>query len=80
MRLSGTSTMNKINPKKLLHSKWTAVSPKDNEKHFIVSDLEYDQDDFVIKCVIEAVLTNKKQEINWQDLKNSENWSHGWQK
>lgn len=73
-----SSALNKINPKKLLHSKWTAITPKDKEKHFIVSDLEYDQDNFVIKCVIEAVLTKKQQEINWKDLLDSENWKQGW--
>jgi tryptophan-rich hypothetical protein len=55
------------------------VSPEAREKHFIVSELEYDQDDFVIRCVIEAVLTKRQQEIDWKDLKNSQNWMHGWQ-
>lgn len=29
--------MNPINPQKLLGSKWTAVHPRDREKHFIVT-------------------------------------------
>ncbi|NLZ79547.1 MAG: TIGR02450 family Trp-rich protein, partial [Gammaproteobacteria bacterium] len=29
--------MHRINPKKLLHSKWTAVSPVNKEKHFMVT-------------------------------------------
>ncbi len=28
--------MNKINPQKLLNSKWTAVKPVKKEKHFLV--------------------------------------------
>jgi len=29
--------MNRINPKKLQHSKWTAVQPRNKEKHFLVT-------------------------------------------
>ncbi|HCH4279606.1 TPA: TIGR02450 family Trp-rich protein [Vibrio parahaemolyticus] len=36
--------MNKIHPKKLLHSKWTATSPKNKEKHFVVTEMELDED------------------------------------
>ena len=31
--------MNRINPAKLLHSKWTAVEPKNKEKHFLVVEV-----------------------------------------
>ena len=30
-------THNQINPKKLRLSKWTAVNPKEKEKHFLVT-------------------------------------------
>jgi hypothetical protein len=30
--------MNNINPKKLLNSKWTAVTPVNKEKHFMNSE------------------------------------------
>ena len=30
--------MNRINPTKLLRSKWTAVSPVKKEKHFMVTE------------------------------------------
>ncbi|MDH3987431.1 MAG: TIGR02450 family Trp-rich protein, partial [Gammaproteobacteria bacterium] len=33
---------NKINPKKLLKSKWTAAEPKNREKHFMVTEVEFD--------------------------------------
>ena len=67
-----------INPKKLLGSKWTAVKPQNKEKHFIVSELDFDEDDVVILCVIEAVMTKRMMEINWDDLKDSSHWLQGW--
>jgi tryptophan-rich hypothetical protein len=53
---SSDQVMNKINPKKLLNSKWTAVTPMNKEKHFLVTGLEFDEDDGVVDCVIEAVM------------------------
>ncbi|ANQ59061.1 TIGR02450 family Trp-rich protein [Vibrio parahaemolyticus] len=70
--------MNKIHPKKLLHSKWTVTSPKNKEKHFVVTEMELDEDGNVVKCVIEAVMSKREQEMNWQDLKDPELWRQGW--
>ena len=70
--------MNRINPKKLLHSKWTAVMPKNKEKHFLVVDIEFDEEGLVVCCVLEAVLTKIKNPINWCDLKDSDKWKMGW--
>lgn len=70
--------MNQINPKKLLNSKWTAVKPKNKEKHFIVSEIEFDEDDSLLSCFIEAVMTKRLVLINWQELKNSSVWLQGW--
>ncbi|GAA5217072.1 TIGR02450 family Trp-rich protein [Corallincola platygyrae] len=70
--------MNQVNPRKLLHSKWTAATPENREKHFIVSEVEYDEEGIVVECVIEAVLTKRTQSINWRDLKQSSHWRHGW--
>jgi tryptophan-rich hypothetical protein len=70
--------MNKINPKKLLNSKWTAVKPIKKEKHFLITELEFDEDDNVIFCAIEAVISNRSASINWQDLKNTAVWLQGW--
>ncbi|WP_197469207.1 TIGR02450 family Trp-rich protein, partial [Oleiphilus sp. HI0125] len=36
--------MNKIDPKKLLNSKWTAVRPLNKEKHFMVAEVEFDEE------------------------------------
>lgn len=70
--------MNKINPKKLLRSKWTAVHPTNKEKHFLITELKLDDDGEVIHCLIEAVFTKREEAINWQDLKDSERWVQGW--
>ncbi len=50
---------NKIQPKKLLHSKWTAVNPVENEKHFIVVETELLDDSSVVSCLIEPVLSKR---------------------
>ena len=44
--------MNRLNPDKLLQSKWTAVTPKNRERHFIVTRLIRDeQDEHVVEVV-----------------------------
>ena len=70
--------MNKINPRKLLNSKWTAVSPVNKEKHFTVTEVEFAEDGSVICCAIEAVISKRSMAINWQDLKDVSQWLHGW--
>jgi len=70
--------MNKINPKILLGSKWTATAPSNKEKHFIVSEVEFDEEDLVVSCCIEAVMSKRAITINWHQLKNDSNWLHGW--
>ena len=70
--------MNKINPMKLLNSKWTAVSPVKKEKHFLVSELDFDDEGEVIHCLLEAVISNRSELIDWKVLKNSDNWLQGW--
>ena len=70
--------MNKINPTKLLNSKWTAVKPANKEKHFIVSEIEFDEDGMVLSCCIEAVMSKRSTLINWHELKDDSHWVHGW--
>jgi len=71
--------VHQINPKKLLHSKWTAVRPVNKEKHFLVTELKLDEEGNVIHCLLEAVISNREEAIDWQDLKNTEHWRQGWQ-
>lgn len=70
--------MNKINPKKLLHSKWTAVSPINKEKHFLVTEVEFDEEGSVIHCLLEAVISNRAAAIDWQVLSDPVQWRQGW--
>ena len=71
--------MNRITPKKLLNSKWTAVTPVNKEKHFIITEMEFDEEGAVLSCVIEAVMSKRQVAINWQDLKDRQLWLQGWQ-
>ncbi|MFT7178995.1 MAG: tryptophan-rich hypothetical protein, partial [Oceanospirillaceae bacterium] len=59
-------------------SKWTAVKPDNKEKHFIVSEIEFDEQDLVISFTIEAVLSKRSIVIDWNELKNDGDWMHGW--
>ncbi|WP_123322218.1 TIGR02450 family Trp-rich protein [Vibrio crassostreae] len=69
--------MNRINPKKLFRSKWTAVSPVKKEKHFMVTEVEFDEGE-VVRCMIEAVITKREEDINWRELTDNQNWLPGW--
>lgn len=70
--------MNQINPAKLRNSKWTAVMPLNREKHFLVTDVEYDEDGSVLSCTLEAVLSNNEYAIDWTELKDASKWLYGW--
>ena len=70
--------MNKINPKKLFNSKWTAVKPINKEKHFIITKLEFDENQVVIECSIEALLSKRCFQIVWHELKDESQWILGW--
>ncbi len=67
-----------INPNKLLLSKWTAVEPVRKEKHFLVTKLLRDELENVTGCVLEAVLSHRSLEIDWQLLQDAAHWRQGW--
>ena len=72
--------MNPVNPKKLLLSKWTAVTPLAKQKHFLISkvippELPTDPIEWV---EIESVFSKATQIIPWRDLQNDEVWRQGW--
>jgi len=71
--------MNLINPEKLLNSKWTSTQPQNKELHFIVTKLIRDENEVVIACEIEAVLTKKTYTLDWKRLKDNQQWQFGWQ-
>ena len=70
--------MHQINPNKLLLSKWTSTSPKQKEKHFIVTKLIRDEENIVIECILEAVINKNQYQLPWQSLTSSEDWLQGW--
>ena len=72
--------MNRVSPKKLLLSKWTAVQPIAKQKHFLVSKVILPEDPLqAIELIeIEAVYSKQTKTIAWQDLLNSDHWIQGW--
>tara|TARA_R110000737_G_scaffold157758_2_gene186162 strand:- start:916 stop:1131 length:216 start_codon:yes stop_codon:yes gene_type:complete len=71
--------MNKVNPKVLLHSKWTKGIVENKEKHFVITSVVFDEEKNVIECIITAVINNNEYAINWRDLKQPTLWRFGWQ-
>lgn len=71
---------NKINPKKLLLSKWTAVHPIAKQKHFLVSKVILPEvpEGQIVFVEIEAIYSKKTRLIPWRDLLDSEIWLQGW--
>ncbi len=66
--------MNLISPKSLLHSKWTKINVTNKEKHFVITEVEFDENKTVVKCIIEAVITRNEYAIGWRDLKKHDIW------
>jgi len=66
-------------PKKLLLSKWTAVTPVAKQKHFLVSRvIQPELPTAPIEMVeIEAVFSKAVREIAWRDLQNDGVWRQG---
>jgi len=72
--------VNALNPKKLLLTKWTAVTPLAKQKHFLVSrvikpELPTDPIELV---EIESVFSKATRIIAWRELQNNEVWKQGW--
>jgi len=70
--------VNRINPSKLLLSKWTAAHPQNREKHFLVTELFRDEEGTVVDIELQAVLTKRSERLAWQDLSNQDQWKFGW--
>lgn len=70
----------KLNPQKLLHSKWTAVKPVNKEKHFMVTKLIIrDEETQVIEAVeLEAVMTRRVHVLDLRALQERTVWKQGW--
>ena len=72
--------MKPLNPKKLLLTKWTAVTPVAKQKHFLVSRvIEPDLPTDPIELVeIEAVFSKATQIMPWRELQDAGVWKQGW--
>ncbi|MDP2006302.1 MAG: TIGR02450 family Trp-rich protein [Rubrivivax sp.] len=81
--LPGVPKPPRLNPKKLLLSKWTAVHPQRKEKHFIVTQLLQPEPASVpplpcVDIVIEAVHSRQARTIAWRELTDLTRWRQGW--
>jgi len=70
--------MNPVNPKKLLQSKWTAVAPRNREKHLLVTAVRYDEEGAPQTCILEAIHSQRETELGGRELKNAGQWLMGW--
>lgn len=72
------SDKRRLNPRKLLLSKWTAAKPQNRERHFLVTELIRDEQDNVLGVELQAVLTQRSQQLDWRQLQDAERWLQGW--
>ena len=74
------ASTNVLSPKKLLHTKWTAVAPRNKEKHFLVTKViePIPPDSPVVSIEIEAVHSKRTRVIAWRELKDAQQWRRGW--
>lgn len=71
---------NPLHPKKLLLSKWTAVTPQHKEKHFLVVRLVLPEtpDAPVLEIELEAVHSGRSRRVAWRELRDASEWKQGW--
>ncbi len=71
---------NALSPKKLLHTKWTAVAPRSKEKHFLVTKVIEPEPPGspVVSVEIETVHSKRAKIIEWRELTDATQWRRGW--
>jgi tryptophan-rich hypothetical protein len=71
---------NALSPRKLLHTKWTAVEPRNREKHFLVTKVIEPEPPGspVVSVEIEAVHSKRARVIEWRELTDAARWRRGW--
>ena len=72
----------RLDSKRLLASKWTAVEPRNREKHFIVRHLlkcgaEDQGEDYV---ELEAILSGRMHRLPLNALSDPMRWTRGWRR
>lgn len=70
--------MRRINPAKLDGSKWTAVEPRDREKHFIVTRVITGEGERPVGCILEAIHSRREYHLDWRELADETRWHQGW--
>lgn len=75
-----TTTTLRLQPAKLLRSKWTATAPVNKEKHFIVTALIEPETPAapIVTITIEAVISGRSFNIGWRELQDPARWLQGW--
>ena len=71
---------NPLSPKKLLLSKWTAVTPQHKERHFIVTRVVLPEPPAtrIEQVELEAVHSKRSMVLHWRALTDSAVWRRGW--
>jgi len=71
---------NPLSPKKLLLSKWTAVTPRLKDKHvMVIKVLQPEPPITRIDMVeLEAVRSRQVLLLHWRDLTDATQWRQGW--
>jgi tryptophan-rich hypothetical protein len=69
-----------LSPKKLLLTKWTAVTPRGKEKHFLVVKLIDPEPPGspVVAVELEAVHSKRVRVLPWRELTETSRWTRGW--
>lgn len=67
---------NQMNPQKLLLSKWTALEPRDKEKHFLVTKvIDPEKPKHLIELVVmEALMSKRNFTMRWEELTDATKW------
>lgn len=81
VKASGLPTTRRLNPQKLLLSKWTAATPHDKEKHFIVTGVIQPESPAtrIESIELESVYSRRLFSLPWRDLTDGQQWLQGWQ-
>jgi tryptophan-rich hypothetical protein len=74
------SSLKPLSSKKLLLTKWTAVAPRGNEKHFLVVKLvdPGPPGSPMLAVELEAVHTRRVRVLPWRELADPARWKRGW--
>lgn len=74
-------TTRKLSPNKLLLSKWTAVTPHNKEKHFIVIKVIAPESPLtqIDSIELEAIHSKRIFTLHWRELRDASQWLQGWQ-